>query len=116
MARTRRGDYPIPFDPDGTPLSYTTVTAGVSGPHVKWRKNHEFDAEMTYVGFSRGRSAAHLLWQDGRGVRYTMFLADADALFKTRTVAAGVVAGRWTFCKRGSNYGVRPVAPTGGRP
>lgn len=75
-----------------------------------WRDNYIFTATMTVVSMSRGRSAAYFHLIDERGKQYTMFMTDmVDMVKRARMITQGVVTGRWTFQKRGNNYGVKLV-------
>lgn len=112
MART--GNYPIPFDRDGNQQHYpersyervpgTDRTIAV-GPEM--RPNFEFEDTLTYDGFARGRSAAYVLFRRSDGTRVTMFLKELDELMPR--LCGGHVTGRFTFTKRGTNYGVRAL-------
>ena len=102
------GDYQIPFDKNGNQVSYAgggydvvRLPAGVT-----MVPNFEFDDFLTYVGFERGRSAAHLVFfRNSNGCKVRMFLTDFDAVIRTLPIINGSVKGRWTFRKRGENYG-----------
>ena len=63
-------------------------------------------ATMKIVGYSRGRSAARPQVEDERGNTYEMFLRDwLDVQLRHGWPKDGV-HGEWTFCKRGTNYGL----------
>lgn len=76
----------VPFNPRTGDLldyvdSYTERSIG-----VEWKNNFEFDAELEYVGYSRGRSSAQMLFQAHTGTKYfgvNMFLTDFDDLIGT---------------------------------
>jgi len=77
---------------------------------VKWVDNFEFTAALTIKGFQRGRSAAYFDLEDQlTGFQYTMFMKDMVDLITKGTITRGVANGRWTFQKRGSNFGVKLV-------
>ena len=66
---------------------------------------------MRFVGFRRGRSAANAIYESDQieetrlPLQATMFLKDLDNLIiKVGNVYR--VEGRWSFCKRGANYGL----------
>jgi hypothetical protein len=110
MART--GNYLIPFDSDGNQQHYPERSyepvPGTDRTRIvdpDWRPNFEFEDTLTYEGFSRGRSAAYVLFRRGDGKRVTMFLKELDELMPR--MCGGHVTGRFTFIKRGQNYGVR---------
>jgi hypothetical protein len=94
------GNYPIPFDSEGNQLHYNESWRG-----GEMRPNFEFDDTLTYEGFSRGRSAAYVLFRRSNGKKVTMFLKELDELMPR--LCGGHVTGRFTFTKRGTNYGVR---------
>lgn len=78
----------------------------------EWRDNCEFEAELTYQGFTRGRSAAYGEFIDRKtGQEFPMFLVDLNTLLKEKTIHKGTVKAVWTFCKRGKNYGIRLAEP-----
>lgn len=104
--------YPDPHiwkvDPD---TGYTVMNNGraVNLP-VDWRENFEFEAVMCLDDFSRGRSAAYFhLTENETGTKYTMFMTDLMRVIAEVGIGAkGVIPrSRWTFAKRGQNYGVR---------
>jgi hypothetical protein len=98
------GDYEIPFDSEGNQLHFADVR-NRWGPRVDWRQNDPFDDRLTFMSFSRGRSAAYMHFERANGKTVCMFLTDlADAI---PHMAGGVIEGRFQFTKRGTNYGVR---------
>lgn len=108
----RNGNYPIPFDSEGNQQhypepSYERVPGGDRTIRIdpEMRPNFEFDDTLTYEGFSRGRSAAYVLFKRSDGKQVTMFLKELDELMPR--MCGGQVTGRFTFIKRGQNYGVR---------
>lgn len=71
-----------------------------------WRDAEPFEAEMTLVGYGRGRSAVTFYWHDEKGLQWPMFLTDAfDMVSKEPVVRSGL----WIVTKRGANYAVKPV-------
>lgn len=100
----KKGNYPIPFDAEGNQLHY----ADTWGPGPVWRDNHVFEAVLRYGGYCRGRSAAYMLFvRVDTLASVVVFLGDFDPI--AERMAKGEVAGRFTFCKRGQNYGCRLV-------
>ena len=77
--------------------------------------NYEFSDIMIFEGFSRGRSSvkAHFV-SETTGRKYEMFVSDlgdairADGLYNAR------IDGKFTFTKRGQNYGVKLVEASDG--
>lgn len=107
MCQSRRrkpiATYPIPFDAKtGNLLSYED-----SWRDVRWVDNYVFTDTLTYAGFGRGRSAVTIYWVDSIGRKYPMFIKDFDTLMRAGKVVGTTATGRWTFTKRGQNYGVR---------
>lgn len=77
---------------------------------IVWEDNHEIEATLRFVGFSRGRSAAYgTMIDESTGSRHCIFLADLEDLIQKISLNEGVASGRWTFTKRGRNYGIRMV-------
>lgn len=135
---TKTKTFQVPFDGHGNQLHYErdighlpehlTEIWKVDDPYLRealdderdewyekarqrtWRDNYIFTATMTVVSMSRGRSAAYFHLIDERGKQYTMFMTDmVDMVKRARMITQGVVTGRWTFQKRGNNYGVKLV-------
>lgn len=99
---SKRGEYEIPVDKDGNQLHYPD-SWGANG--CAWRQNEEFEDTLTYQGYRRGRSAAYFEFRRKSGAKVTMFLKDFESAIPK--MVRGKIGGRWTFCKRGANYGVQ---------
>lgn len=99
---SKRGEYEIPFDKDGNQLHHPE-SRGANG--CAWRPNEVFEDTLTYQGYRRGRSAAYFEFARKSGAKVTMFLKDFESAIPK--MVRGKIAGRWTFCKRGANYGVQ---------
>ena len=69
----------------------------------------EFEGPLVYTGLRRGRSAAGFLWTDLNGRRYNMFMKDMEKLVCEGTIDKGVAKGKFTFVKRGQDFGITPV-------
>jgi len=93
----KTGDYEIPFDKNGNQLDYDGW-----GVHERVA-NHEFTDTLTFKSASRGRSAVGFEFarKDGRTVN--VFLRDMEKWI--HTLRDGVISGKFTFIKRGANYG-----------
>ena len=123
----RKGDYQIPFDKNGNqqdyPASWYVETGetqdymrgdGLTGKAPKyrsegpeWKDNFEFDDTLTLVAYGRGRSSVNFTLQRTDGTTVSMFVSDFyDAAFKMHE---GKITGRFTFTKKGQNYGCRLV-------
>lgn len=113
----RKTDFKVPFDPHTGDLQTYPQTRYKFHPEHKthepvepvWKDNHEFEAVMQFEGFERGRSAAHAILRDQKDMKqYTMFLTDLAELINYGFDKEGVThTEKWTFVKRGQNYGVR---------
>lgn len=96
----KKGNYPIPFDAEGNQLHYAETWRR----DLEWRDNHVFDATLRYAGYCRGRSAAYMLFvRVDTLASVVVFLGDFDPV--VARMVKGEVSGRFTFCKRGQNYG-----------
>jgi hypothetical protein len=95
---------------DGTvPLSCEGLASWVDYD-TKLVEGKDFDATLIFCGFERGRSAAHAIWRDPPGRTFPMFLCDLETLIYEGIREGGSVSGRWTFTKRGANYGIKRAA------
>lgn len=100
-----KGDYLIPFY-KGNLISYAPYY-----PHreteIDWRENTPFEATLTYSHFERGRSAAHLIFEDEHGHTYPMFLQQFDEVMAAGGFDGNHIHGEWMGCKRGQNFGIQ---------
>lgn len=101
MAATKK-NYQIPFDEKGNMLSYDY------GAH-DYKDPYEFTDTLTYVGYGRGRSAAHFYFKDSKNKTYNMFISDFDDLIKTGKFSSGTITATFTFVKKGQNFGIQLV-------
>lgn len=106
---SKPASYQIPFDSEGNQLHYPD-TWGRYGVK-EWRDNHEFEGTLRVVNMARGRSAAYFIAEVVEtGKRVTLFMKDLfDAI---PFIERGLIRGRFTFQKRGMNYGIRCVKLT----
>ena len=72
-----------------------------------WADNVLFDATLTFEFFERGRSAAHAVFKTSKGRRMSMFLVDLEEAIHRGVFNGGKITGKFEFCKRGQNYGVK---------
>ena len=94
----------IPFDEHGNLHGY----ADHWDKDVRWQKNSIFSTALIFLGFARGRSAAHAIWRDVyTGATYKMFLKDLSEVLSFRQITYGQISDNWVFCKRGANYGIK---------
>lgn len=85
--------------------------AGIPTNEVVWKDMFEFDAVLSLDGMTRGRSAARFIWSDKEGRKYEMFMADMLGLVQSGAVIErGCCDAKWTFTKKGANYGIKVVA------
>lgn len=75
--------------------------------NTEWVENRVFENTLTYIDFGRGRSAVTFYFTGKDGERYPMFIKDFDELIRKHSLVNGSVTARWTFVKRGSNYGIK---------
>lgn len=98
----KTGNYQIPFDKDGNLLSYPYNPA-------EWRDNYVFEETLEYRTYYRGRSSATIEFNDSDGHRYEMFLSDFHNVMQAKGLDGKKVTGKWTFIKKGQNYGIKAV-------
>ena len=72
--------------------------------------NYEFSDIMIFDGFSRGRSSvkAHFV-SETTGRKYEMFVSDLGDAIRADGLHNARIDGKFTFTKRGQNYGVKLV-------
>lgn len=87
-----------PFDKDGNQLSYPEW-------RTEMRPVEPFEDTLEFVDFERGRSAARAILRRSSGVTVSMFLHDFEPVLKC--MKYGKFTGKFEYCKRGENYGVR---------
>lgn len=104
--KPKKGEYKIPYDMSGNMLHYASDAAWAGKPD--WRDNAEFEAELEFTGFSRGRSAAYAVFESVPDKRsFPMFLSCLHrAMAKLN---GGRLKGRFRGCKKGMNYSVEMV-------
>ena len=96
--------YQIPFDKDGNHMHYPE-----NWRNPVWKDNYEWEDVIEYQTYSRGRSAANIIFRSALSKKreYTVFLTDFSDMVPF--MVRGVVSGTFTFVKRGQNYGVKRV-------
>ena len=109
----KKPTYQIPFNEQGVMQDYVGY-----GPYdwIVWKDNFEFDATLLFDGYGRGRSSAVIMLIDDKTkIRYQMFLSTFDDLMRSKQHKIeqnnGVISftGKFTFCKKGTNYAMKPV-------
>lgn len=101
-----KGSYKIPFNANGDQLDYE-----------EWRAhemvdNFEFEDTLVFSGhYGRGRSSVTFtLMRMATSTLVSFFVSDFAALVPKMT--NGRVTGKFTFTKRGQNYGCKMVEET----
>lgn len=90
--------------------NYTSIGKIIQVNDIVWKENYEFEDTLELTGMSRGRSAANFnLKSTTDGKDYNLFMTDTVDLIRNSTINKGKIAGKWTFCKRGKNYGIKIV-------
>ncbi len=79
--------------------------------NVKLFDNYEFQSDLLYLGFTRGRSALNIQWKDLQtGYIYNSGMSILDlglkGLISNNTTASGefILNGKFTFKKQGTSY------------
>lgn len=94
----------IPFSKDNHIPHYVYSYMHGADKNFTWKENFEFD-DVMYVN---GRSAAYFDVEfEETEYKACMFMTDMTDIIMNHTITEGMVTGKFTFCKRGSNYGVR---------
>lgn len=113
----KKGDYQIPFDQKGNQQDYPASWWKGSYPNARkvgpnWVDNFEFDDTLTLIDYGRGRSSVTFTMQKKDGKTVSVFVSDFCDMAKSSEFKAGVIAGRFTFTKKGCNYGCRLIGAT----
>lgn len=74
-----------------------------------FKENFEFETVL-HLEWLAWTYQSRVHWQDANGVFYNMFLTDFEKmLLNGKTLADRRVSGRWTWIKRGQQFGLRDV-------
>jgi hypothetical protein len=77
---------------------------------IVWKENFEFEDTLILTGMSRGRSAANFNLQSITNSKdYNLFMTDIVDMIKKANILKGKIKGKWTFVKRGQNYGIKLI-------
>lgn len=77
---------------------------------IEFRDNWEFDDTLVFVQFVCGGSRVNMQMKSRTtGMNYSFFLTDTEKMLPA--MDHGVIKGRFTFCKRGGNFGTVMVTP-----
>lgn len=91
---------------------YPTWVYNNNRPEYELQDNFEFSGELYYKGFSRGRSALNIIWEDARGIKYYSGMSMLDEILTEpqrpvyfgRTEFKGlIITGKYTFKKQGTS-------------
>lgn len=104
MMAAKKGQYQIPFNDKGDQLDY---------PSPYWRNgkmaeptmvdNFEFVDTLTYDDYSTGRSSVGFRMKRTDGTLVNVFISDFSKMIPL--LSRGQITGRFTFVKKGANYG-----------
>ena len=100
----KTGHYQIPFDVNGNQLDYDDRAWNKT---ITMVDNFEFDDVLTLVGSSRGRSSVGFNMRRQNGKTVNVFLSNFVEM--CHHMINGVVVGRFTFVKKGANFGCRMI-------
>ncbi|TCU34113.1 hypothetical protein [Rhizobium azibense] len=92
----KKGDYQIPFSSKGDQLHYP------DWGHVML-DNFEFEDTLKFSTMARGRSAAYFYFKRSNGAKVVVFMKDLCEMMPH--INKGKITGKFTFTKRGQNYG-----------
>jgi hypothetical protein len=104
-------DKAIKYDEPRATISYSSKEKPIDVlgevPGVIQLDNYEFEDTLTYDGYSRGRSAAYFSFLRSDGRKVTVFLTDFESI--VNHMVKGKITGKFTFCKRGMNFGCKLI-------
>lgn len=106
--RKEKASWKVPFF-KGQMVSYIEgyFTMKEYSKDFELKDNYEFFATLTLKHVGRGRSSVGFSMEDYDGKSYNMFLKDFEEMVKNNTLDHGQISGKWTFVKRGQNYGIK---------
>lgn len=101
---SKKGNYPIPFNSAGDQMHYPEpLWAGGKRVDPVMKDNFVFEDTLTFLTYSRGRSAAYFEFTRRDGKKVCFFMKDFSDMVPH--MVNGLVTGKFTFTKRGQNYG-----------
>ena len=107
---SRKTDFKVPYK-NGKLQHYARANSFADPEYgnqgEEWRDNKPFRATMVIAGMNTGPYAKSVLWMDGDGYFYPMFLIDLVDTLKIANVVNREITADWIVCRRGSNYGIR---------
>ncbi|WPE19928.1 hypothetical protein [Shinella zoogloeoides] len=101
---SKKGNYPIPFTAAGDQL-HCPEFQWVDGKRVQpeMKDNFVFEDTLKFDDMARGRSAAYFYFTRSSGTKVVVFMKDLCEMMPH--LVGGVIKGKFTFTKRGQNYG-----------
>ena len=116
----------VPFDRNGNMLDYSWYgltseeeqkckeegrfeKSGIRSNYIEvFVPNFEFEDTLVFTHFSRGRSSVKAHFRSKyTEVKYEMFISDFEEVLKKSRIGNCHIRGRFTFVKKGMNYGVK---------
>ena len=80
-----------------------------NGGDIYWEENKDFEAELIYNGYGRGRSSIVFYYiNEDNTFSAQMFVSDLDNIIQLG-ISPNVINGIWRYCKKGSNYGIQLI-------
>lgn len=100
-----KSQYQIPFDKNGNQLEYYNL---YNNSFPTLQDNYEFNDTLLYQTYGRGRSSITFVFKrQSTGKNVSMFVSDLhNAIPYLRN---GCLSGKFTFVKKGRNYGCKLV-------
>lgn len=105
----KKGQYQIPFDPKGNQQDYPSDTGWNPRIPPTWVDNFVFVDTLTYFHYTQGRSSIGFTMKRTDGTTVNVFISDFHQMLPH--LSRGQITGRFTFVKKGSNYGCMFLGP-----
>lgn len=102
---SKSGNYQIPFDDEGNQLDYGNgYFRGTN-----FVDNFIFEDTLEYEHFGRGRSSITFTFKRQNGKTVSVFASNLVEFIPH--FVDGKISGRFTFVKKGQNYGCKHLGP-----
>jgi hypothetical protein len=101
------GNYQIPFDADGNQQDYAM---NYHWSTTKMVDNFIFEDTLEYEHFGRGRSSITFTFKRQNGKTVSVFASNLVEFIPH--FVDGKISGRFTFVKKGTNYGCKYLGPS----
>lgn len=106
----KKGQYQIPFDDKGNQQEYPTKTWSKNDlVDPTWVDNFVFVDTLTYDNYNTGRSSIGFRMKRTDGTIVNVFVSDFSKMIPL--LLRGQITGRFTFVKKGMNYGCMFIGP-----